>query len=50
METIEKIVEAYVRYVKRWATISNIKCDGGYRSRWSRAVPHREWSVRLWLV
>ncbi len=26
METTEKIVEAYVRYVKRWATIPNIKC------------------------
>lgn len=30
METTEKIVEAYVRYVKRWATIPNIKCKGGY--------------------
>jgi hypothetical protein len=28
METTEKIVEAYVRYVKGWATIPNIKCDG----------------------
>lgn len=28
METTEKIVEAYVRYVKRWATIPNIRCDG----------------------
>ena len=28
METTEKIVEAYVRYVKRWFTIPNIKCDG----------------------
>lgn len=27
METTEKIVEAYVRYVKGWATIPNIKCD-----------------------
>ena len=27
METTEKIVEAYVRYVKRWATIPNIKCE-----------------------
>lgn len=26
METTEKIVEAYVRYVKGWATIPNIKC------------------------
>jgi len=25
-ETTEKIVESYVRYVKGWATISNIKC------------------------
>ena len=30
METTEKIVEAYVRYVKRWATIPNIRCDGQY--------------------
>jgi hypothetical protein len=28
METTEKIVEAYVRYVKHWATIPNIRCDG----------------------
>lgn len=28
METTEKIVEAYVRYVRRWATIPNIKCRG----------------------
>jgi hypothetical protein len=26
VETTEKIVEAYVRYVKGWATIPNIKC------------------------
>ena len=30
METTEKIVEAYVRYVKDWATIPNIKCPGQY--------------------
>ena len=28
METTEKIVEAYVRYVKGWATIPNVRCDG----------------------
>jgi hypothetical protein len=28
METTEKIVEAYVRYVKGWFTLPNIKCDG----------------------
>ena len=27
METTEKIVEAYVRYMKRWVTIPNIRCD-----------------------
>lgn len=27
METTERIVEAYVRYVKGWATIPNIKCE-----------------------
>jgi len=30
METTEKIVEAYVRHIKKWATISNIKCSGQY--------------------
>lgn len=30
METTEKVVEAYVRYVKNWATIPNIKCPGQY--------------------
>ena len=30
METTERIVEAYVRYVKGWATIPNIRCDGQY--------------------
>ena len=28
METTEKIVEAYCRYVKGWFTIPNIKCSG----------------------
>jgi len=30
METTEKIVEAYVRYINHWATIPNIKCPGQY--------------------
>ncbi len=30
METSEKIVEAYVRYIKGWATIPNVKCPGQY--------------------
>ena len=30
METTERIVEAYVRYVKGWATIPNIKCTGQF--------------------
>ena len=30
METTEKIVEAYVRYVKGWATIPNIRCKGQF--------------------
>jgi hypothetical protein len=30
METTEKVVEAYVRYVKKWATIPNIRCPGQY--------------------
>lgn len=28
METTEKIVESYVRFVKGWATIPNIRCKG----------------------
>ena len=28
METTERIVEAYVRYVKGWATIPNVRCEG----------------------
>lgn len=27
METTERIVESYVRYVKGWATIPNIRCE-----------------------
>jgi hypothetical protein len=27
VETTERIVEAYVRYVKGWATIPNLRCD-----------------------
>jgi hypothetical protein len=30
VETTEKIVEAYVRYVRGWATIPNIKCGGQF--------------------
>jgi hypothetical protein len=30
METTERIVEAYVRYIKGWATIPNVKCPGQY--------------------
>ena len=30
METTERIVEAYVRYVRGWATIPNIKCAGQF--------------------
>ena len=30
METTERIVESYVRYVKGWATIPNIRCAGQY--------------------
>jgi hypothetical protein len=28
METTEKIVESYCRYVRQWFTIPNIRCDG----------------------
>jgi hypothetical protein len=30
METTEKIVEAYVRYVRGWATIPGVRCAGQY--------------------
>jgi hypothetical protein len=30
METTEKIVESYCRYVRQWFTIPNIKCEGKY--------------------
>ena len=30
METTERVVEAYVRYIKRWATIPNIRCKGQF--------------------
>ena len=30
METTERIVESYCRYVKGWFTIPNIKCPGQY--------------------
>jgi len=30
METTERVVEAYVRYIKGWATIPNIKCTGQF--------------------
>lgn len=30
METTEKVVEAYVRYVQGWLTLPNVKCKGQY--------------------
>ena len=30
METTEKIVESYCRYVRNWFTSPNIKCSGQY--------------------
>lgn len=30
METTEKVVESYCRYVRQWFTIPNIKCRGQY--------------------
>jgi len=29
MVTLERIVEAYVRHVKKWTTVCNIKCPRG---------------------
>jgi hypothetical protein len=30
MDTTEKIIESYVRYIRRWATIPNVRCEGQY--------------------
>lgn len=30
METTEKIVESYCRYIRQWFTIPNIRCEGQY--------------------
>ena len=30
METTEKIVESYCRYVKGWLTLPNLRCEGQY--------------------
>jgi hypothetical protein len=30
METTEKIVESYCRYIKQWFTIPNIRCEGQF--------------------
>jgi hypothetical protein len=30
METTEKVVESYCRYIKQWFTLPNIKCKGQY--------------------
>jgi hypothetical protein len=40
METTERIVEAYCRYVKGWFTIPNIKCDGQYEIDLLAIDPH----------
>lgn len=56
METTEKIVEAYVRYITGWATIPNIKCDAQYEidllaiNPVSRAHYHIESGVSIWLA
>jgi len=41
METTERVVEAYVRYVKGWATIPNIKCEGQYEIDLLAICPQR---------
>lgn len=30
METTERVVEAYVRYIRNWFTLPNIRCDGQF--------------------
>jgi hypothetical protein len=30
VETTERIVEAYCRYIRQWATIPNVRCPGGF--------------------
>jgi len=49
METTEKIAEAYVRYVKGWLTIPNVKCDG-QREIDLLAVDSSKFSIRRYHI
>jgi len=46
METTEKIVESYCRYVKGWFTIPNIKCAGHYEIDLLAIEPLKDDSIK----
>ena len=50
METTEKIVEAYVRYVKGWFTLPNIKCEGQYEIDLLAVNPYKARGLRRYHV
>lgn len=50
METTEKIVEAYVRYIRGWFTIPNIKCGGQLEIDLLATDASRQRSVRRYHI
>jgi len=50
METTEKIVESYCRYVKGWFTIPNIKCSGQYEIDLLAVAPSSNTHVKRYNV
>lgn len=50
METTEKIVEAYCRYVLGWFTIPNIKCAGQYEIDLLAIEPTVEGGIRRYHI
>ncbi len=50
MENTEKIVEAYVRYVKRWFTLPNVKCEGQYEIDLLAIDEHKRSGIRRYHI
>jgi len=50
METTEKIVESYCRYVKGWFTISNIKCPRQYEIDLLAVDPSSDTNVKRYHI
>ncbi len=50
METTEKIVESYCRYVNGWFTIPNIKCSGQYEIDLLAIETRRDGTVRRYHI